>query len=512
MKISLSRNILANYASQCYITLVGILMVPLYIRYMGVEAYGLVGFFAMLQAWFQLLDLGLSPTIARETARFNGGATDAVSLRRLLRCLEGIFIGIAVLGAAAMIGGARFIAGTWLQVQQLPLAEVENAIMLMALIIALRWVAGMYRGAVSGSEQLTWLGCFNSAVATARFVLVIPFFVVVGASPTQFFSFQLAVAFCEVAILIAKVYSLVPAPAAGARIRWQWGPLRQVMHFSLSIAYTTSMWIVATQADKLLLSKLLPLADYGYFTLAVLVATGVMMIGTPISAALIPRLIAVNARNDEREVVRLYRLATQLVAVGTISSGLVIAFFSEQVLWLWTADVQIAQRAAPVLSLYAAGYAISSLSAFPSYLQVAKGDLRLHVIGSTLFMLVLIPALFWATRQHGVVGAGYAWLAANSLYFLLWVPVVHKRFFKGLHYRWLFGDIGMIALTVLLSCLLMKSITSWPASRMDAGVVLFFISMTTLIVAALSSSLVRARLRTIVATFMPPPVPKGKQR
>lgn len=60
-------NILANYASQFYVTIIGIVTVPLYIQYMGAEAYGLVGFFAMLQAWFLMLDMGLTPTIARET-------------------------------------------------------------------------------------------------------------------------------------------------------------------------------------------------------------------------------------------------------------------------------------------------------------------------------------------------------------------------------------------------------------------------------------------------------------
>ena len=47
----------------------------------------LVGFFAMLQAWFQVLDMGLTPTMAREAARFNGGAIDAMHLRRLLRVI-----------------------------------------------------------------------------------------------------------------------------------------------------------------------------------------------------------------------------------------------------------------------------------------------------------------------------------------------------------------------------------------------------------------------------------------
>ena len=79
------KRLLANYASQIYVTVIGIVMVSLYIKYMGTEAHGLIGFFAMLQAGSTLLDMGLTPTTARETARFRRPATDALSLRRLLR-------------------------------------------------------------------------------------------------------------------------------------------------------------------------------------------------------------------------------------------------------------------------------------------------------------------------------------------------------------------------------------------------------------------------------------------
>ena len=48
--MSLKKNILASYVSQTYVTLIGIVMVPVYVKYMGVEAYGLVGIFTMLRA------------------------------------------------------------------------------------------------------------------------------------------------------------------------------------------------------------------------------------------------------------------------------------------------------------------------------------------------------------------------------------------------------------------------------------------------------------------------------
>ncbi len=82
---SLRRNIAVNYASQVYVALIGIAMVPLYLKYMGIEAYGLVGFFAMVQAWSQVLDFGLSQTLGREAAKFNAGVTAAGSLNMFLQ-------------------------------------------------------------------------------------------------------------------------------------------------------------------------------------------------------------------------------------------------------------------------------------------------------------------------------------------------------------------------------------------------------------------------------------------
>ena len=172
--MSLKRNILASYASQIYVTLIGIVILPLYLKYMGAEAYGLVGFFTMLQAWFNLLDMGLTPTVARETARFKGGATDVLSYRRLLRALQLIFVVIALLGGGAMFVFSATIADSWLNVQTLPLTQVQMSLQFMAVSVALRWMSGLYRGCLSGEERLVWLGGFNALIATLRFVGVLP--------------------------------------------------------------------------------------------------------------------------------------------------------------------------------------------------------------------------------------------------------------------------------------------------------------------------------------------------
>ena len=348
--MSLKRNILASYAAQIYVTLVGILILPLYLKYMGVEAYGLVGFFTMLQAWFNLLDMGLTPTVARETARFRGGATDAVSYRRLLRALQLIFFAVALLGGGAMFVFSGLIATDWLKVQTLPLAQVQLALQLMAIGVALRWMSGLYRGCISGSERLVWLSGFNAFVATLRFVGVLPVLIWVGHSPAVFFSYQLLVAAVELAGLAANAYGLFPAVPPGQPLGWSpaslFKPIKPVLKFSLTIAFTSSVWVLVTQTDKLVLSKLLPLADYGYFTLAVLAASGVMMISGPISGALLPRMARLQAEGNEAGLISLYRKATQMVAVIATPACLVLVFFAEQVLWVWTGDAHAAAQAA----------------------------------------------------------------------------------------------------------------------------------------------------------------------
>ncbi len=493
--MSLRKNIIASYTSQIYVTLVGIAMMPIYLSYMGTEAVGLIGFFAMLQAWFQLLDFGLAPTLSRETARFAGGAADGLTLRRLLRVLEALFAAVALVGTLALGMSADWVTSQWLRVEQLPPAQVRHAVVLMAAIIGLRWMAGLYRGALNGFEQQVWLGRLNVAVATARFVAVVPIFIFLGTTPALFFGYQLVVAIVETIVLVVRTYAHLPAVPAGSRVGFDLRPMRGVLPFSLSIAFTGAVWVGVTQTDKLLLSKLLPLTEYAHFTLAVLVAGGVTLISGPLSYALLPRLSRLHAQGQEVEIVALYRQATQGMAVIAAPAALVMAFAAQPLLRAWTGDATLAEQAAPILQLYALGNGILALSAFPYYLQFAKGDVRLHLIGNVLFVVVLMPSIWIATQQHGATGAGWAWLSANVVYALVWVPLVHRRFAPGLHMRWLVQDVAAIVAPVALGAMLLTRWTPWPSSRLGAAALLAAIMLIALTLAALASPQLRALLR-----------------
>jgi O-antigen/teichoic acid export membrane protein len=474
--MSLKRNIIANYASQIYVTLLGISILPLYLEYMGAEAYGLVGFFTLLQAWFNILDIGLTPTAAREMARLRGGAIDAFSFRQLIRALELIFFFIALLGGGILFASSGFVAEHWLNANTLPLDEVQTALQLIAASVAMRWMAGLYRSCISGSEKLIWLSSFNSFFATLRFFGVLPILIWIDHSPITFFGYQLLIALIELITLVTKARQLFPKIRQGQNLGWTvstlFRPVQPILHFSLNIALTSSAWVLVTQTDKLILSKLLSLSDYGYFTLAVLAANGIIMICNPISGALLPRMVRLNAENADGNLIKLYLNATRLTSLIATPACLILAFFPTQVLWAWTGDYFNSTQAAPILQLYAIGNGFLAMTALPYYLQFAKGDLKLHLIGSMLFLLFILPFLSWAAANYGSTGAGYVWAIFNALYFFMWIPIIHKKFSRTLQKKWLTIQILPTVTAGLLISLSIKKIDYWPQDRLWTAVFL----------------------------------------
>ena len=71
-----------------------------------------------------------------------------------------------------MISEAEPIAYKWLQVETLSMNAVVVAVQIMAVSVALRWLGGLYRGVITGSERLVWLSGFNAIIATLRFPAV----------------------------------------------------------------------------------------------------------------------------------------------------------------------------------------------------------------------------------------------------------------------------------------------------------------------------------------------------
>jgi O-antigen/teichoic acid export membrane protein len=275
-----------------------------------------------------------------------------------------------------------------------------------------------------------------------------------------------------------------------------------MLKFALTIAFTSSVWVLVTQTDKLILSGILPLAEYGYFTLAVTVASGIMVISGPVSSAIMPRMARLHAEGQHDELICVYRRATQLVTVVAGAAAITVTFCAEQFLFAWSGSAELAANAAPILRLYAIGNGILIVGAFPYYLQYARGDLHYHLIGNIVTGLGLIPGIIFAAINYGATGAGWVWLGFHLLGLLMWARYVHHKLSPGLHRIWLYRDILLVLVAPMVINIFIKLFFDSNYERFGALVYVMLITVITLISSAMMMQVVRSIIKSKLRRFI----------
>lgn len=443
----LAANILANLAGQGWSIVISLLVIPFYIKLMNIEAYGLIGFYGTLQTLSLVLDLGLSTTMNREMARYSDRSEKAQEARDLVRTLEVGYWAIGISIGLGLVIAAPLIAHHWLKTSAISVADVQRALILMGILMALQWPIGLYGSGLMGLQKqlvLNIVAISMSAVGSGGAVLVLW---LVSPTITAFFAWQALVAAVYVAIFALLMWRSLPHCDQAPRL--DFGLVRNVRRFAAGMAGLGFSGIILTQLDKVILSKLLSLEMFGYYSVAGVLGRGLYVFITPLFNAFFPRFSALVARDDGGALKPLYHLGSQLMAALIIPVAAVVSLFSYEILLLWTGNADTARNAAPVASLLVIGTALNGLMNLPYALQLAYGWTELGLSINAFFIAVLVPALVYATLHYGPVGAAAVWVALNTMYILVGVPFTHKRLLKGEAGAWFRIDVCLPFLAVL---------------------------------------------------------------
>ncbi|HEX6040596.1 oligosaccharide flippase family protein [Longimicrobium sp.] len=452
-------NAAANYGGNAWTSLLGVVLVPVYVRYVGVEAYGLIGVFSVVQALASLLDLGLSTTLSRELAHRSGRGEGAESLRGLVRTLSVVYWGVAVLLAAAMLGVAPLLAHGWVRAQGLGEGQVSRAFLLMGLAFALQWPASLYTGGLQGLQLHVRLNAVMAVVGTLRSLGALGVLAWVSPTLDAFLGWQIATAALQtlaLGILLARAL-----PPGGARARFNRAELLRVGRFAAGMSGLSVLSLVLTSADKIVLSKLLDLRAFGYYTLAGTAVTALNRLVAPLFSAYFPRLAQLAGEGREGELAETYHHACGLMSVIVLPAAAVLALFPREVLWMWTGDAAIVRNAWVVLALLSAGTALNALMVLPYALQVAFGWTRLLIVSNVVAIVVLVPAVLLLGMRWGPAGAAAGWLLLNAGYVLLQPPLVHRRLLRGELARWYLRDAGAPLLAALVVAVGARLLLPW---------------------------------------------------
>lgn len=415
--------------------------VPLYIKFLGIEAYGLIGFFAMLQGAFQILDFGLSQTMNREMARYSAIPDKAGEARDFVRTLElgywaiGIIIGVSVLIVSP------FIAGHWIKSTAIPIKTVHHAIMIMGVVAAFQWPLSFYDGGLMGLQKQILSNIIKIGISTLSSFGAVFILWKVSPTITAFFTWQIIVSALSLIFFTVSLWRNLP-PADRPPV-FNPNILRNIWRFAAGMSGIALSAIILTQLDKVILSKLLTLEMFGYYTLAGVASSvvPVMLVG-PVFNALFPRFTSLAAINDDTALKLLYHQGSQLMAVLVLPVAAVLAFFSFDILLLWTGSAKTAGVASPIVSILVVGMALNALMTLPYALQISHGWTSIGLRINLLLIVTLVPAIYYMTTHYGAEGTAAVWVALNSIYMLIGVPFTHQRLLRGEMRRWFVEDIG----------------------------------------------------------------------
>jgi O-antigen/teichoic acid export membrane protein len=445
--MKIKQNILANFLGSGWSALLSFLFVPVYIRYLGMEAYSLVGIFSVMQAWLSMLDVGMTPTLNREMARYSAGDHTPQSIWDLLRSLEFIAAGIFVFITISIYLLSGYLAASWLKVESLPLDVVAQSLSLSAVVIGLRFIEGLYRSCLFGLEKQVWYNSANSILVALRWIGVIGVLQFASNSIQAFFIWQALVSILALITFSQKTYSLLQKPDRPPK--FSKAAITKIKHFAGGMLVITLLAIVLTQVDKLLLSRMLPLKEFGYYALATTVTAVIALVSSPITQAVYPRLVVLVSQKKETELVELYHTCAQLISTIACPIFAILAFFPYELIYLWTNDPIISKNVSSLLMPLALGTVLNTVMWVPYQLQLAHGWTSFSLKVNFFAVLVLIPAIILVVPRHGSLGAAWVWAILNFGYVFISVPLMHRYVMPKEMWRWYFKD---LLLPIFFAC------------------------------------------------------------
>lgn len=498
--MSVSRNIAANILGKALSAVFLLVFVPLYVRILGIEAYGLIGLFTTLQLVFFLADLGLSGAFTREVARLSAFEDATLALRDLCRTFEVLFLVLGFTIALVIVVSAPLIAAHWVRAEQLSPTTIRAAVQLMAISIGLQFPVLLYQGGLLGLQRQLPL---NVLVVSAGFtrgagaVLVLTY---IAPSIEVFFGWQATVSVIQLAAARTLVWNSLPADSRPPK--YDLAILRGLWRFAMGMAAIALTSVILTQVDKIILSKMLPLKVFGYYSLAGVAASVPILLAVPINNAVYPRFTQLVALDDICALTLLYHRVCQLLAVLTIPVALVLAVFSYEVMLLWTGNQTTAAQTSVLVRVLVIGSMLAALVYIPYALQLAFAWTKLPLKVNLVAIAVLVPLLLWLTAEWGALGASFVWLALNFGYLIGNIQLMHRRLLPDEKWAWYLNDLakpfGASALVVAIARLTFQD-------RMTGIAAASYLALTVLAAIA-AAALSAAYVREFVASRLALPL------
>jgi O-antigen/teichoic acid export membrane protein len=437
-------------------------LIPLYLHILGVEAVGLIGFYNTMFTAMGVIEYAIGTMIMREIARLSE-IDDGKQLQHdLLRTTEAFYVLFTVVSGIALTAAAPVIARIWLSRSTLDEDTLIQCVRLMGWAVTLQLFGSLYTNVLNGLERQLRSNVLAIALALARGFSALFALLVVSATIQAYFASQLVAVAALLVISAFITWRSLPRAIRSAEVRPRL--LLLTWYDTRSLTGAAILFVLLSQADKLIASALLPLNEFGYYVVASMIASLLFTIYGSISVALVPRFTRLLTLRADDEVRGLFHAASQFMALMLLPVATVSVFHAGPLVFLWTGDSSIAAHAAPLVVSLTIGTLLVCLACASNSLQLAAGFSDLNLLNNIVWIAGL-PIAYFATLRYGALGATILWLIAGVLQLALGPTLLHRRMLGGEQTRWYLMDLGTPAAIAAVIGSLSVALTTASSSR-----------------------------------------------
>ncbi len=469
---------------------------PVYVAFLGVDSFAIIGVYASVSALLGILDGGLSVSLTRIIAQSRGGdpanAQDALDMKRSMEWMFGTVSTIVVL--AALLMASQPDLRTILP-NTLPDDLSAPSIVAIGFALAFQFICLVYNASLIGLDRQVEYSWITALGATIRNLGVIAAMSILGKTLLVFYAWNAACYLIQAVAQGIVSYSCMPSGTRRSQlnlhlIRREWG-------FIGSMAMIHVIGVLILYSDRLVLAWLVPLPQLSSYHLAGATALVISMLSASVFSAVFPRFSSVTS-----EIEPLYLRVSQWLVVGVAPPLLILIAFPDTFLQAWLKNPQLVETVRPLLLPLNLAAFINVL-AVPSFaMQLSRGKSNYALLATGMQALIFFPVLFILGSQIGMMGAAVAQLTGQCVMLTVSLRRTHGDLLQISVITWL----AAVAPHAAAGCICAYLLSLLPRPAATGGMIIFLGAATIVLylaVVAASGSTRAEVLRQLKARLRP---------
>ncbi|MFP5275983.1 MAG: flippase [Acidobacteriota bacterium] len=396
------RNAVLNLVGRILPALVAVIAIPIMIRGMGTESYGVLSLALVIVTYFSLFDLGMGEATTKFIAEALGKG-DIEHISDLIWTSTALIAGLGATGGLFMYFVSPFLVSHLLNISPAAQPEALSAFQIMATAVPFLLLAAGLRGALEARQRYDLVNAVTVPSTVASYLLpVVAILLKQGLDVIIMYLVISRVLTC-LGFLIECLWiypSMHDSFSIDRRL------VRPLLHFGGWLAISNMSWPILLYLDRVLISSMLSVADLPFYAAPCDLITKLWVF--PASwMALYPAFSAIG-RSMESEIADLCALGLKHLALLLGPIVIVCVILAGPILKRWLGQT-FEQHSSLAFQILALGVFLNSLGTIPDRLIKGLGHphivAKLHVSELPLYFCLL----YLLIHYYGITGAAMAW-------------------------------------------------------------------------------------------------------